>query len=103
MVKLTPSTAGGPMKVLVRLRASSIDSRHRSQVAGSPVATREVLRWNEPNLGEGLAAEHVPRESEPNLQNEANLTLNVNKMKSLMRETPRRFYASIRAGRFPGD
>src|ERR1035438_2932856 len=35
MVKLTESTAGGPMKVLVRLRASSIRGRHRRVVAGS--------------------------------------------------------------------
>src|ERR1019366_4790250 len=35
MVKLTESTAGGPTKVLVRLRASSIRGRHRGQVAGS--------------------------------------------------------------------
>src|SRR5580765_2741650 len=85
MVKLTQSTAGGPMKVLVRLRASSIDSRHRSQVAGSLLPTRGVLCWNEPNWGEGVAAGRIPRESEPNLQNEANFTLNVNKMKSLRR------------------
>src|ERR1035438_7145508 len=35
MVKLTESTAGGPIKVLVRLRASSIRGRHRGGVAGS--------------------------------------------------------------------
>src|ERR1039457_4319027 len=35
MVKLTESTAGGPMKVLVRLRASSMEGRHREGVAGS--------------------------------------------------------------------
>src|ERR1035438_912531 len=35
MVKLTESTAGGPTKVLVRLRASSMGSRHRRVVAGS--------------------------------------------------------------------
>src|ERR1022692_2508866 len=35
MVKLTESTAGGPMKVLVRLRASSMGGRHRGMVAGS--------------------------------------------------------------------
>src|ERR1019366_4537775 len=34
MVKLTESTAGGPTKVLVRLRASSMRGRHRGQVAG---------------------------------------------------------------------
>ena len=98
-------------------------------MAGSPGATREALRWNEPNSGKGVAAKRIPRGSEPNLQNEANFTLNVNKMKSLMRETPRRFYAerdwqiqwnrtrqqrlyigialqlyaSIRADAFPGD
>src|ERR1035437_1204447 len=35
MVKLTESTAGGPRKVLVRLRASSMRGRHRGPVAGS--------------------------------------------------------------------
>src|ERR1035441_4560997 len=35
MVKLTESTAGGPMKVLVRLRASSMEGRHRGGGAGS--------------------------------------------------------------------
>src|ERR1017187_6914830 len=35
MVKLTESTAGGPMKVLGRLRASSIRGRHRGVGGGS--------------------------------------------------------------------
>ena len=102
------------MKVLVRLRASSIDSRHRSQVAGSLLGTREVLRWNEPILSEGLAADRIPAESEPNLQNEANFTLNVNKMESLMRilgrtrargvggKLPANFTLTFETARFPG-
>src|SRR5258708_6496843 len=39
MVKLTQSRAGGPMKVLVRLRASSMGSRHDREVAGSQDST----------------------------------------------------------------
>ena len=102
------------MKVLVRLRASSMGSRHRGEGAGSRGSTREALRWNEPNLREGLASGRIPGESEPNLQNEANFTLNVNKMESLMRilgrtrargvggKLPANFTLTFETARFPG-
>ena len=61
---------------------------------------REVLRRNEPNWGKGGAAKRIPSGSELNLQNEANFTLNVNKMKSLMRESPANFTLAFERTRF---
>src|ERR1035437_3553686 len=81
MVKLTESTVGGPTKVLVRLRASSMRGRHRDPVAGSRGGGGRGEGGKRSRIGGGGGGRARPYSEIPN---EAIFPPNPNKIRSLV-------------------